>query len=345
MGHKGSKDGKKPAGKGGKGKGGKSKVIQVLVAGAAQSGKSTFFKQLHLIHFNSFSEEQNSEVFKTLRSNTILGFKELLEASESMKRIKFSEKAKDHVDFFKQKNPFDEFDDPTVKHAKALWDDKTFKKLWGARDTIATLSILHLDYCLEHVDRLSKDGSPSHDDVLLARKRTTGTNEITFEFKGKEFRFVDVGGQRSERRHWDQVIEKPAAVVFFVALSDWNLPTVGGKMTKMEESLQIWEEVITMEAFQASFFILMLNKVDVFKDKLKRIDFKESYPQYSGDAKNADEAATYLRGLFLSKFPADHSDSVQTHVTCALDTEQMKTVFGAMQTAMLERLMSDFGMI
>jgi hypothetical protein len=38
-------------------KGKKQKVLQVLVAGAAQSGKSTFFKQLQLIHFNGFSEE------------------------------------------------------------------------------------------------------------------------------------------------------------------------------------------------------------------------------------------------------------------------------------------------
>ncbi len=38
-------------------KGKKQKILQVLVAGAAQSGKSTFFKQLQLIHFDGFSEE------------------------------------------------------------------------------------------------------------------------------------------------------------------------------------------------------------------------------------------------------------------------------------------------
>lgn len=48
-------DGK--GGKSGKPKGKKQKVLQVLVAGAAQSGKSTFFKQLQLIHFNGFSDE------------------------------------------------------------------------------------------------------------------------------------------------------------------------------------------------------------------------------------------------------------------------------------------------
>jgi len=48
-------DGKKEGKSGKKGK--KQKVLQVLVAGAAQSGKSTFFKQLQLIHFNGFSDE------------------------------------------------------------------------------------------------------------------------------------------------------------------------------------------------------------------------------------------------------------------------------------------------
>src|SRR5690606_4260298 len=35
----------------------KGKLLQVLVAGYAQSGKSTFFKQLQIIHLNGWSNE------------------------------------------------------------------------------------------------------------------------------------------------------------------------------------------------------------------------------------------------------------------------------------------------
>eukprot|EP01128_Nolandella_sp_AFSM9_P010642 TRINITY_DN73_c0_g1_i2.p1 TRINITY_DN73_c0_g1~~TRINITY_DN73_c0_g1_i2.p1 ORF type:complete len:391 (-),score=129.06 TRINITY_DN73_c0_g1_i2:327-1352(-) len=327
----------------------KGKVLSVLVAGAAQSGKSTFFKQLQLIHFdNTFTEEQRSEVMKTLRSNLIMGFKELVEASDNMKKKpKFSSSHKEAVEFFRQKNPFDAFDDNTAENATKLWGDKGFKKVWAARDTIPKFSIMHLQYLVDHIDRISTDEEePTTEDVLLARKRTTGTNEIEFEFKGKDFRFVDVGGQRSERRHWDQILDKPDAVVFFASLIDWNLPTVGNsEITKLQESASIWEEVIQMEVFESSFFILMLNKVDLFQEKLQRIPLKDTFTNYAGDPDDVNAAAIFIRDYFLARFPEGHGESVQTHVTCALDTAQIKTVFGAMQTAMLERLMTNFGML
>jgi len=335
-----TKEPKKPKGK-------KQKILQVLVAGAAQSGKSTFFKQLQLIHFNGFSEEQKSEVIKTLRSNVILGFKELTEHYDSLKKPpKVASDAKELLEYFRKKNPFDTFDEETKKSSDGLWEDKGFQKLWAQRDTISNFSIMHLDYLMTHLDRLTKDEPPTTEDVLYARKRTTGTNEIEFNFKGKDFRFVDVGGQKSERRHWDQIIERPDAVVFFVALTDWNLPTVGNpEITKMQEAMDIFKEVMEFDAFLGTFWILMLNKIDLFREKIQRVSIKETFPDYTGDDKNGDEAAKYIRDKFSALMPSDRIDSLQSHVTCALDTEQMKTVFGAMQTAVLERLMSSFGML
>jgi len=345
----GAREGSKAGGNDKPKKGGKKqKVLQVLVAGAAQSGKSTFFKQLQLIHFNGFSEEQKSEVMKTLKSNLILGFKELTEHHDSLKKPPHvSSSCKDALEYFRKKNPFDTFDDETSNSAKKLWEDKGFQKLWAARDTISNFSILHLDYIMTHTQRIGKDGEvPSTEDVLYARKRTTGSNEIEFTYKGKDFRFVDVGGQKSERRHWDQIIEKPDAVVFFVALTDWNLPTVGNpNITKMQEAMDIFKEVMEFEAFLGTFWILMLNKIDLFREKVLRVSIKEQFPDYEGDEKNGDDAAKFIRDKFATIMPQDRIDSLQSHVTCALDTEQMKTVFQAMQTAVLERLMSSFGML
>jgi len=326
----------------------KPKVLQMLVAGAAQSGKSTFFKQLQIIHLNGFTDEQKAEVLKTLRSNVILAFKELIEYFDSLEKgPHISSSLKETVEFFRKKNPFDTFDDESREKAKKLWDDKGFQKVWAMRDTIPNFSILHLDYLMTHLDRLSSDSTtPSTEDMLYARKRTTGTNEIEFNFKGKDFRFVDVGGQKSERRHWDQIIDKPDAVVFFVSLTDWNLPTVANpKVTKLMESMEIFKEILDFEAFKGTFWIVMLNKIDLFKEKIQRVSIKQTFPEYEGDEKNADETAKFLRDKFLVLMPEERQDSVQSHVTCALDTEQMKTVFSALQTAVLERLMSNFGML
>jgi len=359
MGHKATKPKRKDpdttgdAKKGGEGKKGpkddgkKPKVLQMLVAGAAQSGKSTFFKQLQIIHLNGFTAEQKAEVLKTLRSNMILGFKELIEFHDGLEKAPhLSSSVKDAAEFFRKKNPFDVFDEETKGKGARLWDDKGFQKLWAMRDTIPAFSIAHLEYLMKHLERLAAEGEPTDEDMLLSRKRTTGTNEIEFNFKGKDFRFVDVGGQKSERRHWDQIIEKPDAVVFFVALTDWNLPTVAdAKVTKLMESMEIFKEILDFDSFKGTFWILMLNKIDLFREKILRVSLKESFPDFAGDEKNADEGSRFIRDKFLALMPADRADSVQSHVTCALDTVQMKTVFSALQTAVLERLMSNFGML
>lgn len=322
-------------------KSGKKSVIEVLVAGNAQSGKTTFFKQIQFIQHNTFSEEDKADVIQTLQSNLILGFKELLESTNK----KFSKKDSSLITYFKCKNPFDEFDDELVNNAKALWCNEVFKKIWSKRYNVRNLSITHLDYCMKHIDRLLKGGSYTNEDILLARKRTTGHNDISFNYKGKKFRFIDVGGQRSERRHWDQVIKCPRAVVFFTSLVEWNFTALSGGITKLEESLEIWKDVLNMEVFSNSIFILVLNKVDLLKSKIKKVNFKKSFPEFTGDTQSEKDISEYIKDLFLNKVDNDtQRKSIQTHVTCALDTGQIKNVVTIIQSALLERTMGQFNM-
>lgn len=65
---------------------------------------------------------------------------------------------------------------------------------------------------------------PSKDDVLRARVRSTGIEEAEFTFEDIKFRMCDVGGQRSERRKWIHCFESVTAVIFCVALSEYQFP-------------------------------------------------------------------------------------------------------------------------
>ena len=64
---------------------------------------------------------------------------------------------------------------------------------------------------------------PTVDDVLRTRVKTTGIVETTFTYKSLHFRLVDVGGQRSERRKWIHCFEQVTAIIFCVALSEYDL--------------------------------------------------------------------------------------------------------------------------
>jgi hypothetical protein len=63
---------------------------------------------------------------------------------------------------------------------------------------------------------------PSQADVLRARVRSTGIEEATFKFEDISFKMMDVGGQRSERRKWIHCFDQVTAVIFCVALSEYD---------------------------------------------------------------------------------------------------------------------------
>ena len=78
-------------------------------------------------------------------------------------------------------------------------------------------------YFLDKIDIVSQPGfNPDDQDILRTRVRTTGIIEINFTLKGMNFRVFDVGGQRSERKKWIHCFEDVTAIIFIVALSEYD---------------------------------------------------------------------------------------------------------------------------
>jgi len=63
---------------------------------------------------------------------------------------------------------------------------------------------------------------PDDQDMLHARLRTTGITETLFEMGNLNFRMMDVGGQRSERKKWIHCFEGVQCLLFMVALSGYD---------------------------------------------------------------------------------------------------------------------------
>lgn len=56
-------------------------------------------------------------------------------------------------------------------------------------------------YFFDHIARVAMpDFQPTNKDILLCRKATRGISEHIFEINKVPFRFIDVGGQRSQRQ-------------------------------------------------------------------------------------------------------------------------------------------------
>uniref|UniRef100_A0A182M747 Uncharacterized protein n=1 Tax=Anopheles culicifacies TaxID=139723 RepID=A0A182M747_9DIPT len=80
-----------------------------------------------------------------------------------------------------------------------------------------------VDDFLDDLDRLgAKDYQPTEQDILRTRVKTTGIVEVHFSFKNLNFKLFDVGGQRSERKKWIHCFEDVTAIIFCVAMSEYD---------------------------------------------------------------------------------------------------------------------------
>lgn len=58
--------------------------------------------------------------------------------------------------------------------------------------------------------------------ISLTSSPTTGIVEVHFSFKNLNFKLFDVGGQRSERKKWIHCFEDVTAIIFCVAMSEYD---------------------------------------------------------------------------------------------------------------------------
>jgi GTPase SAR1 family protein len=95
---------------------------------------------------------------------------------------------------------------------------------------------------------------------------------------------IDVGGQRAERRKWIHYFEDVKIVLFCVALSEYDQELLEDEgRNRMKESVAVFSEMANNTWFQNTPFVLFLNKTDLFKEKIERVDLKSCWPEYTGN--------------------------------------------------------------
>ncbi|XP_015279040.1 PREDICTED: guanine nucleotide-binding protein G(k) subunit alpha, partial [Gekko japonicus] len=92
----------------------------------------------------------------------------------------------------------------------------------------------------------------------------------------------DVGGQRSERKKWIHCFEGVTAIIFCVALSDYDLVLAEDEeMNRMHESMKLFDSICNNKWFTDTSIILFLNKKDLFEEKIRRSPLTICYPEYT----------------------------------------------------------------
>ncbi|OAF71248.1 Guanine nucleotide-binding protein G(o) subunit alpha, partial [Intoshia linei] len=202
-----------------------SKDIKLLLLGAGESGKSTIVKQMKIIHEGGFTEEDNRQYKPVVYSNTIQSLAAIIRAMPHLLII-YNDPLNESnanllLDVILRLEDTEPFSNELKYAIKSLWTDEGVKTCFSRSNEYQLND--SAKYFLDDIDRISKnDYSPNEQDILRTRVKTTGIVEVHFTFKNLRFRMFDVGGQRSERKKWIHCFEDVTAIIFCVALSEYD---------------------------------------------------------------------------------------------------------------------------
>ncbi|CAB3396568.1 unnamed protein product [Caenorhabditis bovis] len=324
-------------------------VIKLLLLGAGESGKSTILKQMKIIHDNGFSHDESIEKKNVVCANTVQSMGALLDGMASL-HIDFGSKSclKHEILIRKilgSKEEFQPFTPEIYKALKALWSDKGVRSAFDQRENF----YLHdsAQYFLDSLDRINDTSyMPTEQDILHTRIATMGVIEVNFKMKNKTWRVFDVGGQRSQRKKWIHCFDDAKALIYVASLSEYDQVLMEDNATnRMQESLQLFKQVINNRYFLNTSVILFLNKKDLFEEKImvKKRSLRIAFESYNGPDENYEAAVSYIEKRY-NAVNENAEKNLYVHHTCATDTEQVQFVLDSVLDTILSSKLKGCGL-
>ncbi|SCU88717.1 LAME_0E00892g1_1 [Lachancea meyersii CBS 8951] len=201
------------------------------------------------------------------------------------------------------------------------------------------------EYYFEHIDQFATPGYVcSDEDILKGRIKTTGITETTFSVGSSSLKVLDAGGQRSERRKWIHCFQGITAVLFVLAVSEYDqMLFEDERVNRMHESIMLFDTLLSSKWFADTPFILFLNKTDLFRAKLTRSPIRQFFPHYQGRVNDAEAGLRYFENVFLSLNKTQRP--IYVHRTCATDPQSMRFVLTAVADLVVQQNLKKSGLL
>jgi GTPase SAR1 family protein len=321
-------------------------IVKLLLLGAGESGKSTLFKQILEIYGDGYATAQEKlQYISPIMDNITLGAATLARHVAELGGGYDTDEGKEHGAWVLENlTPGEEFPPGTDHKAltarlEGFWKDAGVQRTFGQRQKF------HLSdgtqYLMNNMARIFAKGYvPTHEDILRCRVRTTGIVETDFNMHGNQFKMIDVGGQKNERKKWIWMFEDVTAVIFVASISEYDQNMFEDvHMNRMTDSMELFEHIVNHKAFKDSSMILFLNKRDLLQEKLENGDtsFSTFFPEFTGDSSSYDEVVDWTKNAYTSRNTKHPNKAVFCHVTCATDTENVQVVFNSVKATIIER--------
>ncbi|KDR67791.1 hypothetical protein GALMADRAFT_105456 [Galerina marginata CBS 339.88] len=208
-------------------------------------------------------------------------------------------------------------------------------------------------YFLKHIQRIAEpEFSPSNDDILNVRLQTLGVMEHTFPISmaGKKYdwKLYDVGGARGQRHAWIPYFDDATAIIFLAPISAFDqYLEEDPKTNRIDDSLQLFTTICSNELLKDAHLVVLLNKIDILRDKLDAGTRVRKYITSFGERPNNFETVSdYFRSHFIQVhrrkgFP---NRPLYVHFTSMLDIKATQSIIANVAEAIMRKHIADSGL-
>ncbi|KAI0827068.1 G-alpha-domain-containing protein [Trametes gibbosa] len=254
---------------------------------------------------------------------------------------------------------FSDPDDPgPILHACAedmitLWNDPVIRGLLRSQ----TIRLEDMPgFFLDSLERVTHPKYvPTDEDILRARLKTLGVSEHRFTLRegltggiSRDLRIYDVGGHRSLVPAWAPFFDDMNAILFLAPLSGYDQVLAEDEgVNRLEDSVLLWKSICSNPLLGKTSLILFLNKIDIFKAKLRAgIQFGQYIVSYGARPNDYDSTSAYMRRKF-GQIHREYSPRARTfycHFTSVTDTKQTSQVLVNIQESIISANLGSVGL-
>ncbi|KAJ7069115.1 G-protein alpha subunit [Mycena amicta] len=214
----------------------------------------------------------------------------------------------------------------------ALWEDPV------VRDLLAAHGLQLQDesgFFLDDTARIAAvDYVPTDRDIMRARIRTLGVDEHRFVTEsgfraGTEFFITDVCGSSNQRSTWIPYFDDVQAILFLAPLAFWQCLDEDSKVNRVQDSLELWRDIVSNQLLAKAALILLFNKKDILTAHIKAgVEVKKYVPSFANRANDVASVTKYFRDKF-SAYHRKFSPQPRPFIfyeTEAIDTKSTATI-------------------
>lgn len=327
-------------------------TLKVLCLGVGGCGKTTFVKQMKIIHGVGWSDAEIDAYVRIIRGNFVNGMQECLQVALNLGRKLDAANLEHEKHILSLRARTVDLTSDLLQRLLALWKDPAVKDVVEKHSE--QLTITHLPYFFEHVERITAATyKPTDEDILRCRQRTAGASSATIYIDKNYFEFFDIGGQKPERAKWEQILAEHefASVLYFVAADEFDVEDEDKEFqrTKMEISRFVFSEIVNSNIVKQDVpIILFVNRSDLFEERFKDPEgykqFQATFPNYSG-GQDSNVGLDFIREMFMVAINnSGTANPIKYHNTCALDTQSMVIVWRSVREYLLKQALEEIGL-